>query len=300
MYTCTYIELELNGYKNTSEDAHFSNEASSIQMNYDETESKIFSESKMHQLLPGLDKSEKLTLSPTMLLIQYLDLCDSIIRLLQTLHPKQIIKIVANFVISEEQEVKLFSDSYIKSLNKVTSTVVILRSLFLYSSWYDCSVVEELVKECDCPEGVDLLDWFNLHIDKTLPISHYPLPTPSSLMIPDESSSHFVMAMRYREEHFTLLHITKLKSFLLHTFEIKSYACILLGIANPGTLYWLLPNSVFTIICKKMLKHIDDLYTEGITEVAISPDLVFTKSGKRSIQSLPQFTFEDKEVSVVH
>ena len=312
VYTCicvhTYAELELNGYTNTNEDVDLSSEASSsIQMNYDETESKvslkIFSESdKIQRLLPDLDKSEKLmyTLSPKTLLIQYLDLCDSIIRLLQTLRPRQIIKIVANFVIGEEQQVKLFSDSYIKSLNKITSTVVILRSLFLYSSWYDFSVVEELVKECNCFEGFYLLDWFNLRIDKTLPISHYPLPTPSSLMIPVESSSHFVMTTRYREKLFTLLHITELKSFLLHTFKIKSYACILLGVASPETLYWLLPNSVFTIICKIIPQCTDDLYTKGITEIAISPNIVFTKSGKQNAQSLPQFTFEDKEVSAVH
>ena len=316
MYICvyvhTYIELESNGYTNTSEDVHFSSEASSsIQMKYDETESKVslkkFSKSdKIQRLLPDLDKSEKLmyTLLPKTLLTQYLDLCDSIITLLQTLHPKQIIKIVAKFVISEERHVqlKLFSDSYIKSLNKITSTVMILRSLFLYSSWYDFSVIEELVKECDCSEGVYLLDWFNLHIDKTLPISHYPLPNPSSLMIPNESSSHFVMAMRYRasQKLFTLQHITELKSFLLHTFRIKGYACILLGVASPETLYWLLPNSVFTIIYKIIPECIDDLCTKEITKIAISPDIVFTKSGKQKVQSLPQFTFEDNKVSAVH
>ena len=299
----TYVELELNGYTNTNEDIHVSSEALSIQMNYDETESKVslkkFSESdQMQRLLPDLDKSEKLmyTLLPKTLLMQYLDLCDSIIRLLQKLQPKQIIKIVANFAISEEQQVKLFSDSYIKSLNKITSTVVILRRLFLYSSWYDFSIVEELVKECKCFKGFYLLDWFNLHIDKTLPISHYPLPIPSSLMIPDKSSSHFLMAMTYREELLTLLHITELKSFLLHTFKIKSYTCILLGVGSPDTLYWLLPKSVFSLVCKEVPEHIDDFYTEGITKIAISPDITFTKSGKQNVQSLPQFTFEDKEV----
>ena len=242
------------------------------------------------------------TLSPKTLLLQYLDLCDNIIELLQTSHPKLIIKIVSNFVISDtyNQQVKLFSDSYIKLLNKISSTTVILRRLFLYSSWYDFSFVEELVKRCNCLEGINLLDWFKSRINKTLPISYYPLPTPSSLMIPNKSSSHFVIAMRYTEKPFILSHITILKLFLLQIFKVKSYACILLGVVSPDILYWLLPNSVFTIICEKVPKHIDYLYTKGITEIAISPDITFTKGGEQNIQSVPYFTFEDKIVSTVH
>ena len=305
-----YVALELNGYTSTStsEDIDLSSEASSIQINYDEKESKVslkkFNESdKIQRLLPDLDKSEELmyTLSPNTLLLQYLDLCDNIIYLLQTFDPKQIIKIVANFVISDtlNQQVKLLSDDYIKSLNKIPSTAMLLRGLFLYSSWYDFSFVEELVKECDCSEGVNLLNWFFCRINKTLPITYYPLPTTSSLMIPNKSSSHFVMAMRYTEKPFILSHITILKSFLLRIFKVKSYACILLGVANPDILYWLLPNSAFIIICKKLLQNIDYLYRKGITDIAISPDITFTKSGKQNVQSVPYFTFENQEVSIV-
>ena len=303
------IALELGGY--TNEEMHFSDEMTVTQdcwVSYDEKGSKVSLKHSDHsenvqKLLPDLDKSEKLmyTLSPKTLLQQYLDLCDSIIDSLRSLPPKEVIEIVSNFVVSDvlNDQVKLFPKGYIKSLNKNADTAVILRRLFLYSSWYDYSFVEELVKECNYSEGVNLLEWFYCHIDKTLPISYYPLPTPSALMIPDKSSSHFIMAMKYTEKPFNLSCIIALKTFLLQVFEINSYACLLLAIVNPDILYWFLPNSVFTIVCQKILEHIDYLGTKGIVEVAITPDIAFSKSGMQKLESISYFSFEDNEVSIV-
>ena len=307
-----YAALELGGYTSTSEDVHFSIEVANAQdclMSYDENESEVYlklvcDSEKLQKLLPDLSKSKKqmYTLLPKTLLLQYLDLCDSITDLLQALSPKEIIKTVANFVVSDvpDQQFKLFSENYIKSLKKSTSTTMILRRLFPYSNWYDFSFIEELIKEFNCSEGVDLLEWFYSRINKTLPMSYYPLPTPSALMIPDKSSSHFLLVMRYTEKPFIFSHVIVLKLFLLRIFKIKSYACILLAVVNPDILYWLLPISVLTIVRKKILEHFDYFYTKGIIDIAISPDIIFSKSGMLSIQSLPYFTFEDKKVSILY
>ena len=306
-----YVALELGGYTSTSKDEYFSHEATNAQdclISYDENESrvslKLVDDSEMLQkLLPDLSKSKKLmyTLLPKTLLLQYLDLCNRIIYLLQTLSPKEIIKAVANFVVSDvpDQQFKLFSENYIISLHKSANTTEILRRLFLYSNWYDYSFIEELIKEFNCSEGVDLLEWFYSRINKTLPISYYPLPTPSALMIPDKSSSHFLLAMRYTEKPFVFSRIIVLKSFLLRIFKIKNYACILLAVVSPDILYWLLPTNVFTIVHKKLLEHLDYLYTKGIIEVAISPDITFSKSDMPNMNSLPYFTFEDIKVSIL-
>ena len=240
------------------------------------------------------------TLLPKTLLQQYLDLCDSIINLLQTSSPKEIIETVANFVVSNvpDQQFKIFSEDYIKSLNKSTNTAVILRRLFVYSNWYDYSFVKELIKRFNCFEGVNLLDWFYSRINKTLPISYYPLPTPSALMIPDKSSSHFLLVMRYIEKPFIFSRIVVLKLFLLRIFKIENYACVLLAVFSPDILYWLLPTSLYAIVRKKILEHLDYLYTKGIIEIAISPDITFSKSGMLNAQSVPYFSFEDAKVSV--
>ena len=286
---------------------HFSSEVANIQdclISYKKNDSlKLVDNTEKHQkLLPDLDKSNTLmyTLLPKTLLVQYFDLCDSIINLLQTSTPKEIIKTVANFVVSNVsgQQFKLFSENYIKSLNKSTNTAVILRRLFLYSNWYDHSLVKELIKGLNCFEGVNLLDWFYNRINKTLPISYYPLPTPSALMIPDKSSFHFLLVMRYIEKPFIFSRIVVLKSFLLQIFKIENYACILLAMVSPDILYWLLPICLHTIVCKKIQEHLDYLYTKGITEIAISPDITFSKSGSLNTQSVPYFSFEDTKVSI--
>ena len=289
---------------------HFSNEAANAQdclISYNENESKVclklISDSEnLQKLLPDLSKSKKLmyTLSPKTLLQQYLDLCDSIIDLLQTLSPEEIIKTIANFVVSDvpDQQFKLLSENYIKSLNKSANSTVILRRLFLYSNWYDYSFVEEMIKKLNCFEGVDLLEWFFSRINKTLPISYYPLPSPSACMIPDKSSSCFLLITRYTEKPFVFSRIVVLKSFLLHIFKIKSYACILLAIVNPDILYWLLPINVFTIVCKKISEHLDYFYTKGITDIAMFPDITFSKSGMLNTQLSPYFSFQDIKVSI--
>ena len=308
MYVCMYVELELNGFAIASKDVHCSNEISDVLINYDEKESKISlkcinESSKMQRLLPDLDKSGELmyTFLPNTLLLQYLDLCDSIIELLQTLQTKQVVERVNSFVISDTHNypIKLFSDDYIKSLNDGPSTGLMLRRLFLYSRWYDVSFIEELLKKCECLRGVQLLGWFNSHIDANLPILRYPISTPSSFLIKDEFNSHFLMAMRYKRKRCTLSDITTLKSLLLQVFGIKSYCCILVGIVSPDILYWLLPNSAFTIVCKKVPEYIDYLCIKGITNVAVSPDITFSSSGKQSRHAVSYFTFENKKVSII-
>ena len=302
MYVHTYFALELNGYTIASKDVDLSGDTADNHTNCDEKISnlKCINQPDMQQLLPNLDKSEELmdTILPNMLLLYYLDLCDSIIELLQASQAEQIIEIIDSFLISD-QPVKLFSDNFIKSLKNSPNTNMILRRLFLYSRWYDVSFIEELVLKCDCQRGVQLLDWFNSHINRTLPILRYPIPAPFSFMLKDESNSHFLMAMRYRREHCTLSDINALKSLLLQVFEIKSYGCILVGIVSPDILYWLLPNSAFTIVCKKVPECIEYLCTRGITDVAISPDITFSTSGKQSRQAVSYFTFESKKVSIL-
>ena len=165
-----------------------------------------------------------------------------------------------------------------------------LRRLFPYSNWCDHSIIRELVEACDCPEAERVLDEFDSHIDPAVPITSYPIPSYSSTMIPNMSGTHTVMAVVYNKELSSLLlqYVELVKFVIVQKFCITKHACLLLAAADCGVavLYWLIPNTVSSVIIEKAPEHFDDLSSNGILEVAVYPNFIFSTSHSDRVWSL--------------
>ena len=243
---------------------------------------KLFVTKRQRPLLPDLNAMEwSQYILPSNVGLKYLDLFDSLVELLQIVHPDIIIEALNDVMASDTQRLTFFAPKFQKMLEKFTNATALLRILFPYTNWYDHSIIRELVEACECPEGVKLLDEFDSRIDVTLPITSYPIPAPSDLMIPDESSTHTVMAVRCDQQlsSLSLKHIGVVKSLMMNTFSITKHAFVLLAISNNSSavIFWLIPRSVVPMINNAIQESSTSLYNNGLLEVAIwSPNFSFS------------------------
>ena len=143
-------------------------------------------------------------------------------------------------------EIPLFSDEYLSKLAVVASLSESLTTLKIYLlpfvTWFNYSVLTELVKRSGDKSAYELLDTYESHIDLSQPIKSYPFAIPSHLMIPNNDTFTFVVTKCTKQLH-TLSDIEKIQKLLISNWKITFNAIQLLTVKD-AFLYWMIPTCV--------------------------------------------------------
>ena len=227
-------------------------------------------------ILPDSEELKDLRqFKPTNVNIQYLYLMDTVYKLLESHDTSVFIDKCAGLMASDTHKIALFSKEFLQQLNECDDVFIILKILVCYSTWCDYSVVKRLLEICECSEGLQLLKQFESQLNFTLPITHFPISVPSSLMIPSDTSDFAVMTTQCVQEYtlLSLKHIREVKSLISKVSGLNDICCQLIAKKdNPVILFWLVPRSVVSLIGTKVQEGYDDLHTSGIIEVAFYPN----------------------------
>ena len=169
-------------------------------------------------------------------------------------------------------------------LSKVSNS----KSLLSYTStWSDHSVMKVLISSFS--GAVKLLDEFDSKLDLSQYISSYPIPPFSSDMIPSDTSTNTVLAIRYDQELYkcTLQCVYDVRSVMVEKCDITQHCLQLLAVrSTPTTFYWTIPKSVVSIVSNKVQEHSDCLYHNNILEVLFYPGPLLTTGHYARIGSL--------------
>ena len=202
------------------------------------------------------------------MLIAFLHLIDDISKLLQSCDPRKLIEQFEGLMASDIHGIKLLGDE-INSFNKVDSPVSLLRYA---STWSDHSITKVLVSSCN--DAIRLLDEFDSKLDLSQSISSYPIPPFSSDMIPPNSSTHTVLAIRYDRKLYkcTLQCLYDVRSLIIEKCDITQHCLQLLAVrSGPTIFYWSIPKCVVSLVSSKVQEHRGILYCNGIMEVLLYP-----------------------------
>ena len=166
----------------------------------------------------------------------------------------------------------------------------LLKILLLpFLSWFDHSILKELISHSDNDSVTDLLTQFDSLIDTDKPITAYPIPTLSELMIPlDDNFTIVATKSAYNFESSSLNTITHIKGRLMRLWKITEHAIQLIAICTKlNYLYWIVPQCVVSVITNSLhnSKIQYELWESGIT-TTILPNL-FIKDHEINTQ---QFT----------
>jgi len=176
---------------------------------------------------------------------------------------------------SDINDIKLFSSDQLKTFSQYNSSIL-LRMLCFFT-WSNRSILRTLVSHCN--EAVKLLDRFESTLDPLQPIASYPIPCLSSDMIPTDTSTYTILAVRRDQELYkcTLQYIYYVESVMIEKCEITQHCLQLLAVrSDPTILYWTIPKCVVYFINTIVLLHSKYLYSRGILEVLVYPDLLLT------------------------
>ena len=202
------------------------------------------------------------------LINRYLYLVDNLCKLMESCDPGVFLDKCSNLMASDAHNIPLFSSDFLKEIDDYCDVSVMLRYLMCYFTWCDLSTVVELLKTCNYPGGVEMLQKFNDWVKVTEP-ANYHVFIPESLMIPSGSSTYTVMVIL--TEMITIpWNIERIKLKLYRICKITLIACQFLGMDyDSKVLYWLIPKSVASLILSKAQENWEDLYIYGIRKLSI-------------------------------
>ena len=208
--------------------------------------------------------------------ILFLYLIDQVAKLLESYKP-ELIQQCNNLKASDIHNISLFSADKMEKLRMSNNPFILLVMLSPLFSWSNHSILKALVSCSD--EASKLLDKFESKLDPLEPITSYPIPCLSSNMIPSDTSTYTILAVRCKVELYesSLQYIYDVQSVMIEKCEITQHCLQLLAVrSDPTILYWTMPKCVVDLINTNVPLHSEYLYSRGILEVLVYPDLLLT------------------------
>ena len=209
--------------------------------------------------------------------VLFFDVIDQVKELLQWYDTGLLAESLKTLMASETHRINLFPDSYVANLSNYTRAASVLQYLSFLFTWSDHSILRILVS-C-CPEAIQLLDEFDCFLDPFNAIVSYPIDVFSLSMIPSEDSLFTLLAIRIYMELWqcSLQYVFYVRSILVELCEITQHCLQLIAVqSDPTIFFWNIHKSVVGLIRVNLLKHVEDLYLQGIVEATVYPkQLIF-------------------------
>ena len=132
----------------------------------------------------------------TSVLTLFFQVVDSIGELLQLYDGQILIDQCRHLMASNEHN--LISNDQMQLFSECTNTLSLLQKLSSFFTWSNHSTLRALVGRCS--EAVNILDDFDSRLDPLQLIASYPIPLLSSDMIPSDTSTYTILAVRCDKE----------------------------------------------------------------------------------------------------
>ena len=173
-------------------------------------------------------------------------------------------------------QIPLFTRGFMDKLIKCTSPFLFKIYLLPYMSWFDYSVLIQLVNFSNNKTALKMVNQFVDSLDCSKPIPSYPIPEFSQLIIPLEKDQYTLLATKHTKEsmsELTLLDLKDIKESLISRLEITHHAVQLAAISNkPCCFYWLIPNQIRSLAEVRLNEVKLQLWDKGIILTALLPD----------------------------
>ena len=177
---------------------------------------------------------------------------------------------------SEVHNIKLFTDSFIKKLFKWSHLKIYLLP---FITWLDNTILLDLVAAYEKIDIKGLFCKFINIIDDTEPITSYPIPTFSQLIIPLDNSEYTIVAVKMFQECTGLIlkDVKDVKELLTSCWELTAHALQLVAIDyHYNCMYWMIPKQVRPLLENKLNEGQYDLWIKKILQIDLLPNEYFS------------------------
>ena len=212
------------------------------------------------------------------------------------------------------------SDINLPFMEKWYGKILDCKSLCLFKiyllpliTWLDHSILKDLVVASGSDSAQQLLDLFDSKIYSYCnePISSFPLPYPSQLMLPLDDSEYTILSMKYcppsrgnaTQGMIILQDVMDIKLILKRKWKIRSHDIQLVAVhAKLELLYWMIPKFRLEMIESDLVFD----WRSGIVMMAVLPANFQSLEGnsyeklKGPFSSLNCFWEDDTEVVIAN
>jgi len=241
---------------------------------------------------------------PKFLVREFLDLKFKLEKTLQCCNPQNIIDQCTSLMASDQHNIPLFSAEFLKCLMQNPNSLLLIKTLGPYFTWSDHSILNEVVDACGIPKAKILVAQFEAKLDFSKPLLDYPVAKSVHQMLPNDNSTHTVLAVQLDLElqQLSLQDVFDTRNFILKKCEVAPHTLQLLSVAQGSStiLYWMISRCVVPLVTSKVSQNRTDLHQKGILHVAIYPSTILATGKALSVGPLSFLTCFDEMVSVVH
>ena len=171
-------------------------------------------------------------------------------------------------------------------LKKIKSLHLFKIYLLPFITWFDHSILKELVVASGSEDAQQLLNLFDSKIDSywTQPITSFPILSPSQLMIPLDDSEYTLLAMKFSPPSrgdstqimIILQDVMDIKLMMKYKWEMNSHKIHSIQLVAVHTklkfLYWMIPKCLVKVIKSNLIHE----WRSGIIMMAVLPENVFS------------------------
>ena len=236
----------------------------------------------------------------------FLDLIDKLILHLFTADVIMLVNNLDKLMASDTHNISLFGVSLIEKMKNNPYPFMFKIYLLPFMSWFDHSILRELVKSCKVKEAVRLVKWFDSCINYDQPITSC-VPEVSHLIIPNkgDEGEYTLLVTKYfnkRHNEMVMRDLLNIKKELILHWKITHHALRLVALHKGlSYFYWIIPGKLRSVIHKRD----QELWNKGIMMVAILPDnCLANESSLQNVGYKQDFlnfnTVDVAEVSHIH
>jgi len=218
----------------------------------------------------------------------FLDMVMQLEDMLQSSSSQKVYEQCQSLMASHEHDIALFSNEYLNSLKACSFVPTIIQKLSPFFKWSDHSVLSAVVKACNNPEAMMLLQQFDAQVDFSLPVTEYPVPQPVPTMAPYGISTQTVLTVKLNSDlsKFPLQQVIELRCLIQKAFQITEHSLQLMAAKSSSTiLYWMIPKCVSHLISSKIMQDAS-LHVGKVEEVSVYPGTLFVNASKLKLGSL--------------
>ena len=233
----------------------------------------------------------------------FLDLIDKLILHLFTADVIMLVNSLDKLMANDAHNIPLIDASLIERMKNKPYPFIFKIYLLPFMSWFDHSILRELVKSSKVKEAIWLVKRFDLYIHCNQPISSC-LPEFSHLIISNkgEETGYALLVTKHfnkRHNEMVMRDLPSIKKELTSHWKITHHALHLVALHKAlNYFYWIIPGKLSSLINKRD----QELCNKGIMIVAILPDNCLTdESSLQNIGYKQEFlSFNTVDVSEVY
>jgi len=188
---------------------------------------------------------------------------------LHTMDIQFIVDKCCSLMASDIHNIKLFTNNFIKKLFNCSD---LKNYLLPFITWLDSSILREFLSIYEESNTLELVYNFNCLIDNNQPITSYPIPSFSQLIIPLDNSEYTIVATKTVQNcnELVLKEVRDIKEFLQSLWELTAHAIQLAAIDYIyNCIYWIIPKQVKSLIENKLNHTQHELWDRGIFQAVL-------------------------------